>query len=178
MASRLFRQTHNAEDTVVRNTSGKIKHQDGLQWESSTTQTRQEEVSGVQRAQFLAYGGPRSGSSARGLCPRTTAQFLKLTFPVPGRGGAPSLHTMLQRRMPNDEALLLNFYYLFEDIAALDFVDLRWREKQPLLEAHGYMLRPRYLPGLRPSTMKKDWPFCFSEARQFNLVEGISVCST
>lgn len=34
--------------------------------------------------------------------------------------------------------------------------EVTWRDKQPLLESAGYMLRPRYRPGWVPSWTKDD----------------------
>ncbi|KZV64855.1 hypothetical protein PENSPDRAFT_738046 [Peniophora sp. CONT] len=44
-----------------------------------------------------------------------------------------------------------------KNVERLSSYELKWRDRQPLLRARGYQLRPRFRPGWKPSWSKWDW---------------------
>ena len=48
-----------------------------------------------------------------------------------------------------------------KDVEKLYPYEQKWRDRQPMLSERGYHLRPRFMPGWRPSWKKWDWlPAC------------------
>lgn len=60
------------------------------------------------------------------------------------------------------------------DGATLNESELQWRDKQPFLESHGYLLRPRLRPGWVPSWINKP-PRSASKHEDFI---SLPVCKT
>jgi len=51
--------------------------------------------------------------------------------------------------------------------------ELYWRDRQPWLEEHGYMLRSRYRPGWKPFESRPGQPLTFREDTHWSLVPSI-----
>ncbi|KAH9920138.1 kinase-like domain-containing protein [Fomitopsis serialis] len=51
--------------------------------------------------------------------------------------------------------------------------EIYWRDRQPWLEEHGYMLRPRYRPGWKPSESGANESYTFHEDSHWSLVSSI-----
>lgn len=52
---------------------------------------------------------------------------------------------------------------LSQELATLSTAERMWRDKGPLLEAHGYQLRTRYQQGWTPSWLEQDLNFDYCE---------------
>lgn len=55
-------------------------------------------------------------------------------------------------------------------LGQLTDAELIWRDRQPWLEEHGYMLRPRFRRGWKPSWVGTDkFPFSCEDGRMYNV---------
>ena len=48
-----------------------------------------------------------------------------------------------------------NYIEYYNKISSLLPDEVAWRDRQPYLQSHGYMLRPRYQPGWIPSWQQR-----------------------